>query len=77
MATTKIYSVVTGHRVAAGTEWPIQTIVYRVALGQSRPHWVVSEGVCQGVACATHTYRTQRAAFARAIGTEQGKGEGV
>jgi len=54
-----VASITTGHRRAYGTDWPIETAVYRA--GPRR--WVVAFNLCNGVPSGTRVCRTRREAL--------------
>lgn len=63
---TAIKSTTRGHRTIAGTDWPVEDVVYRV--GARR--WLVAWGLCNGVPSHSIAYRTRREAL-EALGEVQ------
>ncbi len=56
-----------GTRRILGTDWPVYDTLDRVTRG-SRPRWIVTRNLCNGVPDIAEVYRTRAAALA-ALGT--------
>lgn len=55
----KIASKREGYRTILGTQWPIETVVYRLGPRQ----WQVVWGLCNGVPSNAKTFPTRKAAW--------------
>ncbi len=62
MNSQRIADITTGHRRLAGTDWPVETVVYR----RNARRWEVVHGLCNGVPDRTETFCTRREALAAA-----------
>ena len=69
MPSCTIETITTGYRTVAGTDWPITASVIRQpkrrgASGRMTYRWLLTYGVCNGVAAGADVFRTRRAALA-------------
>lgn len=56
---TIIHERVTGTRTIAGTDWPVETKLYREKLPGQRPTWIVTRGICNGTARESREHKTR------------------
>lgn len=59
MATNEIGYHREGYHTIAGTDWPVDNVVYR----EGSRRYVVAVGLCNGIPAFARTFRTKREAF--------------
>jgi hypothetical protein len=62
MSTERIADRTLWHRTIAGTDWPVENVVYR----DGPRRWRVAFGLCNGVPFKSEEFRTRREALTAA-----------
>ena len=57
-----IFTKATGKRTILGTDWPVETVVYRRE-NFGKPHWNVAFDLCNGTPSRSENFSTKKAAL--------------